>query len=578
MAKSAPLTQLISAVLLIFLTAVIGLYFASRFSQLISGQPIDWSLEWFSTEQPSLSPFGEQAALQKEQADALQREIVSTLERLTGPHTVQATVRLTLDLEQGKQTYQVKHQRDEVHYTTAIVDHLSVTVLIDGQMVPDRRGRLIYQPRSKADMQHYTDIVRTIIGFDATRGDTLLVKNMSFTGLPRQWFGTDVAVWMNGFFLIFFFLITLGISLYLLVPVIQGIGSVSGNGPGYDQNLLNKASALCQKYPERAISIIQAWLNMSQQRKNPRSYTPGEQAAIVLLTLGQSQAVRLIAGLSDREAKSLGLIMRRLGRISESEGRICLLRFIKQFYKPSTLSASSEQIYDLITKSRIDGKQLYSEICLTRDGQTVWNRIEQLPMGQILGLIQKKSPETIALILSNLSDELSGRLLTLLPNETGARVIMHLPHIRRMRPQLREQLTRRLAPELELCLQQVQTPDKTTSILNTLTPGEKETLVNAVSQLSPEEARNIKQDLKTWSDLISLSDIQIKKLLRYSDKTVLAQALADTIPQVQSVFARQLPPTEWDSIQKIIQTRMRQDGSSARQILVKTAQALHLFG
>lgn len=364
----------------------------------------------------------------------------------------------------------------------------------------------------------------------------------------------------------------------LLGLLSQNFGSASKNRCKHNQDLLGKALSLCRESPERALSVIQTWLNTPQKRKNPRCYTPGEQAAIVLLTLGKDQAARLIARLPDRDAKTLGLMMHRLGRISESEGMSCLIHFINQFYRPSALSASSEQICDLLTRARADGKQLYSEICLTRNGQTVWDRIEQLPMGQILSLIRKKSPETIALILSNLSDELSGRLLTLLPTETGARVVIHLPHIRRMRPQFREQLTRRLAPELELLWQQEQNPDKAAGILNTLTSGEKETLVNAVSQLSPEAARSIRQDLKTWSDLISLSDIQIKKLLRYSDKTVLAQALADTTPQVQSVFARQLPPTEWDSVQQIIRTYMGQNGSSAQQILVKTAQTLHLFG
>ena len=571
MAKSASFTQIIAASLFVILTAGIGLYFAPRFSQFISGHPVQWAINYPTERKSPLSPFQEQSVLQEKCADNLQREIVSTLEQLTGPHTVRATVQLTLSLEQGKQVYQTKRQKDELHYITGFIDHLSVLVLIDGQMIPNHSGKPVYQPRSKADMQHYKDIIQTIIGFDAARGDTLLVRNISFTNTPKQWLGTD------GLFLTLFFLILMGVNIRLLWPLIPR-GSSTFSKKNQRQNIVNKALALCQESPDRATAVIRAWLNAAQHRKNARTYTPGEQAAIVLLGLDPEQAARLIARLSEREAKTLGLIMRRLGRVPETEEYACLVRFINHFYKPSAISGSPEQIRDLLTRARTDGKQLYAEICLTRDGQTLWSRIEQLPLGQILTLFHKKSPETIALILSCLSDELSGRLLTLLPVEIGARVIIHLPHIRRMKPQMRDQLTRRLAPELVLLLQQERDSNKATDILNTLTPVEKETLIGAVSQLSPDAARHIKQDLKTWSDLISLSDGQIKKLLRYSDKTVLARALADTLPQVQSVFARQLPPTDWDSVQKIIQTVAGQDGASARQILLKTAQTLHLFG
>ena len=55
------------------------------------------------------------------------------------------------------------------------VTRLSVAVLIDGTYTEDAEGAAVYQPRSDEELEKYTALVRTAVGFDAERGDTLKV-------------------------------------------------------------------------------------------------------------------------------------------------------------------------------------------------------------------------------------------------------------------------------------------------------------------------------------------------------------------------------------------------------------------
>lgn len=65
---------------------------------------------------------------------------------------------------------------------TGQVRRLSVAVLVDGVYTPSPDGgKPAYQPRSDQEMESIKALVRTAVGLDAVRGDTVEVINMRFT-------------------------------------------------------------------------------------------------------------------------------------------------------------------------------------------------------------------------------------------------------------------------------------------------------------------------------------------------------------------------------------------------------------
>ena len=63
---------------------------------------------------------------------------------------------------------------------TGEVRRLSVAVLVDGKYSTDAEGNQIYEPRSETELDQISALVRSAIGYDAERGDTLEVVNMQF--------------------------------------------------------------------------------------------------------------------------------------------------------------------------------------------------------------------------------------------------------------------------------------------------------------------------------------------------------------------------------------------------------------
>jgi flagellar M-ring protein FliF len=63
-----------------------------------------------------------------------------------------------------------------------VVRRLSVAVLVDGTYTTAADGTRTYQPRSPEEMKQLTALVRSAIGYDEKRGDTVEVVNLRFAG------------------------------------------------------------------------------------------------------------------------------------------------------------------------------------------------------------------------------------------------------------------------------------------------------------------------------------------------------------------------------------------------------------
>lgn len=60
------------------------------------------------------------------------------------------------------------------------IKQLSVAVLVNGTYTTNEAGEEIYQPRSDKELDQIAALVRSAVGFDAQRGDTIEVINMKF--------------------------------------------------------------------------------------------------------------------------------------------------------------------------------------------------------------------------------------------------------------------------------------------------------------------------------------------------------------------------------------------------------------
>jgi flagellar M-ring protein FliF len=64
------------------------------------------------------------------------------------------------------------------------VNRISVAVLVDGAYTKNEKGEMVYQDRSKEQLDRIAALVRSAIGFDQKRGDQVEVVNLRFAEAP----------------------------------------------------------------------------------------------------------------------------------------------------------------------------------------------------------------------------------------------------------------------------------------------------------------------------------------------------------------------------------------------------------
>ena len=104
---------------------------------------------------------------------------------------------------------------------TGTVNRLSVAVLIDGVYTTNEEGVETYQPRSEAELEQLETLVRSAVGYDADRGDTVEVVNMQFSDTQLMPEPSPFAFLADDFASLIQTIIMAGVAIMVIMMIIR---------------------------------------------------------------------------------------------------------------------------------------------------------------------------------------------------------------------------------------------------------------------------------------------------------------------------------------------------------------------
>ena len=195
--------------------------------------------------------------------------------------------------------------RTQVH-ETGVVRRLSVAVLVDGTYTVAQDGTRTYNPRSDEELEQLASLVRSSVGFDQARGDSVEVINMQFAAIEIEDFGDAETAFLGlgkadyfkiAEFLVFIIVFVL-VILLVVRPIVsrsmtigapegalaEGLGEFDMETPALEgpneevapvedgmmdmaqvdgkvkASAVKKVGEIVDKHPDEALSIIRSWL------------------------------------------------------------------------------------------------------------------------------------------------------------------------------------------------------------------------------------------------------------------------------------------------------------------------------
>ncbi len=266
--------------------------------------------------------------------------------------------------------------------------------------------------------------------------------------------------------------------------------------------------------------------------RNDSGMLPGrKKAAILLLALGPESASQIYRSLSDQEIEQLTLEIANLGNVSNELSS----QVIEEFYH--TAMAKQYISYggintarDILEKALGPGKAM--DIIERLQGiltGSPFDFLKHVDSDSLFNFVQNEHPQTIALILSHLDFDQAASILTGLSPELQQEVALRIASMDQTSPEIISDVERVLEKKLSNLLSQEYTAaggvDSLAELLNRIDQNSSRTIMERLESENQMLASEVKKQMFTFSDLVSLDDRSLQKLLQRVDNKELATAL-----------------------------------------------------
>jgi flagellar motor switch protein FliG len=254
-----------------------------------------------------------------------------------------------------------------------------------------------------------------------------------------------------------------------------------------------------------------------------------EKGLLFLVSLDESIATRILKSLSPDEVKTLRAAADHLREIEPAALASVHVEFAQQMERgvPTSLRGSSAYLRRLVGQALGEGKaaELWTE-AKERGGAV--QALASLDIPTILGLVDREHPQTLAVILSQISAARAAEILARMNPERQAQVVVRLAQLESIPSSVIEEIERQFATEIEAMATGARQPidgvKAAGGLLKRLDGERSEALLEELASLDVELAERLKKSLFTFDDLSRIDSRGMQALLKEvsSEQLVLA--------------------------------------------------------
>lgn len=275
-------------------------------------------------------------------------------------------------------------------------------------------------------------------------------------------------------------------------------------------------------------------------REDFRSLTGPEKAAIMVLAMGEENAIKLFAAMDDEEIRELSQTMANLGTISSNLVERLFVEFAEQLSSTGSLVGSYESTERLLSKV-LDPDRVGAIMEEIRGpaGRTMWDKLANVNEVVLANYLKNEYPQTVAVVLSKIKGDHASRVLASLPESFAMEVIMRMLRMEAVQKEVLDDVERTLRNEFMTNLARTARRDAhemMAEIFNSLDRNTENRFMTLLEERNRDSAERIKALMFTFEDLQKLDPGGVQTLLRAVDKDKLGIALKGASEQIKELF------------------------------------------
>lgn len=283
-----------------------------------------------------------------------------------------------------------------------------------------------------------------------------------------------------------------------------------------------------------------------------------KKAAIFLISLDEEIAARVLAQLSEDEAKVLSKEILNLGLVDKSR----VARVVREFNKLINLSdfikaGGADHAFKLLKKSfPSDVANQIIRMLSKEQMQMPFDFLKPLEPETILPFLQKEHPQTIAVILSHLEAAQAADIISALPQETQSDIVLRIATLENTSPEAIKQVESGLKKYISTLafeeFQEVGGVKPCSEILNVLDRTRQGEILEKLEEVDMDLSDQIKKLMFVFEDILKVDDKGIQAVLKEVENRALAMALKGSSEQVQEKILANMSQRAAESIREEI--------------------------
>jgi len=279
---------------------------------------------------------------------------------------------------------------------------------------------------------------------------------------------------------------------------------------------------------------------MARVKEDYRSLTGPQKAAIMMLSLPEEQATKLMTSMDDDEIKEISQIMANLGTIGANLVERLFVEFADAISNTGSLKGSYDTTERLLKRIMPPDKvsQVMEEI-RGPAGRTMWDKLGNVNEMVLASYLKNEYPQTVAVVLSKIKPEHAARVLAVLPEDFAMEVVMRLLRMEAVQKDILDKVEQTLRVEFMSNLARTTQRDShetIAEIFNYLDRNTESRFLDSLEDRNRESAERIRALMFTFEDLANLDAGGVQTLLRNVDKGKLALALKGASDTLRDLF------------------------------------------
>ncbi len=260
-----------------------------------------------------------------------------------------------------------------------------------------------------------------------------------------------------------------------------------------------------------------------------------EQAAILLLSLGEKEAADVLRHLSARDVQRVGAAMAQVANVSRIEVMNVIGEFTSAVEMQSSLGIGSEEfirktLVNALGEDKAAG--LIDRILLGHSSKGL-EQLKWMDSRAIAEMVRFEHPQIVAIILAYLEADQSAEVISQLPENMRAEVLLRIATLDGIQPaalrELDQIMERQFAGNSQARSSALGGPKCAADIVNMLEPRIESAVMEEINRVDEVLGAKIQDLIFVFDNLVDIDDRGMQELLRQvpSDKLLLALKAAD---------------------------------------------------